>query len=379
MKIIIGADLVPTESNSEFFRTGDVKSLLGTELTEYIGSVDYRVFNLEVPLVDNKQPIEKCGPNLIASTDTILGYKAIGTDLLTLANNHILDQGEEGLKSTINLLQENGLEYLGAGINIEEAQKPHVLEIDNKRIGIYACAEYEFSIATERTAGANPFDPFESLEHIKNLKNDCEYVIVLYHGGKEHYRYPSPMLQKTCRKIVDAGADLVICQHSHCIGCEEKYRNSTIVYGQGNFLFDYSNSEFWQTSLIVQLDSSFNIKYIPIQKVGNSVCLASDTEAKKILDDFTKRSNQIIKVGFIEENYIEFARSMISGYLITMSGLSNNFIFRAINKITGYRFANYVISKRYNRKTLLALRNFIECEAHRELFLKGVDVKIGKK
>ena len=64
------------------------------------------------------------------------------------------------------------------------------------KIGIYACAENEFTIATDTTAGANPFDPFESLDHIQNLKRSCDYVIVLYHGGKEHYRYPSPYLQK---------------------------------------------------------------------------------------------------------------------------------------------------------------------------------------
>ena len=68
----------------------------------------------------------------------------------------------------------------------------------------------------------------------------CNSII---NGGKEHYRYPSPDLQKICRKFIDKGADLVVCQHSHCIGCEEKYNHGTIVYGQWNFLFDRSNIE----------------------------------------------------------------------------------------------------------------------------------------
>ena len=78
----------------------------------------------------------------------------------------------------------------------------------------------------------------ESLDHIQNLKDQCDYVIVLYHGGKEHYRYPSPYLQRVARKMVEKGADLVVCQHSHCIGCYEKYKDSMIIYDQGNFIFE---------------------------------------------------------------------------------------------------------------------------------------------
>jgi len=114
--------------------------------------------------------------------------------------------------------------------------KPLLVEQDGKKIGIYACAETEFSIAEDNRAGANPFDPLESLDHIADLKSKCDFVIVLYHGGKELYRFPSPYLRKVCRKIVEKGADLVICQHSHCIGAFENYHDSVIVYGQGNFL-----------------------------------------------------------------------------------------------------------------------------------------------
>ena len=143
-------------------------------------------------------------------------------DLLTLANNHILDQDQQGLVSTCSVLDAAGIAYTGVGQTPEEAAKPYIFECDGKRIGVYACAEHEFSIVTEHSAGANPIDLLETPDHVAALKEQCDYVIVLYHGGKEHYRYPSPNLQKVCRKLVEKGADLVVCQHSHCIGCEEK-------------------------------------------------------------------------------------------------------------------------------------------------------------
>ena len=132
--------------------------------------------------------------------------------------------------STINCLTENKIGYGGVGRNLQEASKPYFFERKGIKVGIYCCAEHEFSIATESTYGANPFDPLESLDHIIDMKKKCDVIIVLYHGGKEYYRYPSPDLQRICRKMVDKGADLVVCQHSHCIGCEEEWNNGVILY-----------------------------------------------------------------------------------------------------------------------------------------------------
>ena len=91
MYFLIGADFVPTKSNVELFIEGDSKSLVGEELYNIIGEASYRIFNLEIPLTDKETPITKCGPNLIAPTAAVEGYKNLGVDLLTLANNHILD------------------------------------------------------------------------------------------------------------------------------------------------------------------------------------------------------------------------------------------------------------------------------------------------
>ena len=90
----MAGDLVPTQLNIELFNNADVITLLGQELLSLWNSVDIRIFNLEVPLTDKKAPIDKCGPNLIAPTSTINGIKALNPSLITLANNHILDQGQ---------------------------------------------------------------------------------------------------------------------------------------------------------------------------------------------------------------------------------------------------------------------------------------------
>ena len=371
MKMIIGADVVPTESNRALFESGDIISLVGEGLTELLHAADYRIFNLEVPLCDQEKPIIKLGPHLIAPTKTVEGYKKLGANLLTLANNHILDQGLYGLQSTIEALDNAGIAYVGVGMNSEEASKAYTFAFAGKKIGIYACAEHEFSIADETRAGANPFDPLESPDHVSQIKAACDYVIVLYHGGKEHYRYPSPKLQKVCRKLIQKGADLVICQHSHCIGCEEKYGNGTIVYGQGNFLFDASSSEFWQTSLLISINELFELEYIPIVRRENKVRLASENEANKIMCSLMERSAQIKQPGFVEQKYKEFAKSMLSVYLKALSG-KESILFRALNKITGNSLRTRRLKRIYGKRQYLYIRNYVECEAHRELLLAGV-------
>ena len=372
MNILIGADLVPTESNKQLFVNGDVDTLLGKELSRKLREADYRIFNLEVPLTDQEQPISKCGPNLIAPTKCVAGYKAMHVDLLTLANNHILDQDQQGLASTRSVLDAVGIAYTGVGQTPEEAAKPYIFECDGKRIGVYACAEHEFSIVTEHSAGANPIDLLETPDHIAALKAECDYVIVLYHGGKEHYRYPSPNLQKVCRKLVEKGADLVVCQHSHCIGCEEKYQGGTIVYGQGNFLFDDSESEFWQTSLLVQIGNGFEISYIPLKKNESGVIYADKAEAAIILNEFRQRSGEIKDAKAVREKYEQFAKTHQDMYRLTFSGARKKFLFRAINKLTSYRFEKWFVNHWYREKDLLSIRNYIECEAHRELVVFGL-------
>lgn len=365
MNIIIAGDLVPTKSNEDIFSKGEVSTLLCNKLDSVWKEADVRIFNLESPLTDKYTPIKKRGPKLRASTATIRGIKELNPSLLTLANNHILDQGELGLTTTQRLLNENNIPFIGVGKNLQNASEPYIIELNGLKIGIYACAAYEFSIATEKLAGANPFDPLESLEHIYRLKSKCDYVIVLYHAGKEHYRYPSPYLQKVCRKMVDKGADLIVCQHSHCIGSFEKYKNSTIVYGQGNFLFDKSNSEFWKTSILVSVKFLDNpvVEFIALCKDEHRVRLANENERETILNNLYTRSENILKDGFIEEEYRRFALKNRSYYLAAFAGFGR--LGRKLNALLN----NKILDTMYSNSNLLTIESCIQCEDHRELMM----------
>lgn len=379
MRIYIGADLVPTDINKALFENGNSEALVGKELYEILKQSDLNVFNLEVPLTDVETPIVKFGNNLIAPTKTIHGYKALEPIFLTLANNHSLDQGEEGLTSTLNLLKNQDIAHAGAGSSLKEAKKPFIFEKEGIRIGFYLCVEHEFTVASCHTMGANPFDVLESFDEVLALKEQCDYVIVLYHGGKEFYRYPSPMLQRYCRKFIDRGANLVICQHNHCVGSREDYNGGSIIYGQGNFIFNsefyINHKEFVKDSLLIRVEAtkdSFIVSEVPIRSTEMGTRQATESEADETLTAYKQRSENIKDAHFVAQAYKDFADTHIKRYLREFIGRSC--IIRAINALFGRKLMQLILGK----TSYLAIQNYLECEAHHELFLRGIK-NINKK
>lgn len=373
LKIYIGADFVPTDINRSAFENGDIHTLIGPKLYDMLCTTDLNIFNLEVPLTDSNTPIVKFGNNLKSPTKIVNAFKRIPSLFLTVCNNHCYDQGFEGLQSTMNVLEQHDIAYGGIGENIHAAGKPYIFTKDGIRLGIYMCTEHEFSCANDHRAGANPFDVLESFDHVESLANQCDYVIVLYHGGKEFYQYPSPMLQRYCRKFIEKGAALVLCQHSHCIGSREDYKTGTIIYGQGNFVFHTSAfdelHDIVDNSLLIEVDiddAGFHVSEIPLVQTEMGVRLASPEEAQRILESYKKRSKQCENAEFIIENYKQFADTHINRYLREFLG--RTWIVKVINGLTRRKLVRLLLGK----TSYLGIQNFIECEAHHELFLQGL-------
>jgi len=359
-RIIIGADIVPTALNTDRFIAGDKTALIGEELSEIFDRADYRVFNLEVPLTDKGAPILKSGPNLIAPKATVFGYKALGIDALSVANNHTLDQGRDAFLETLDLLCENGIAPFGGGRTEEEVKKPLVLPLCKKMVGIVSFCEHEFSWYEDYGVGARGFDPLCSLDEITELSSEVDYLVVMYHGGREHFRYPSPNLQRVCRRMVDHGADLVLCQHSHCVGAGEIYKGAEIVYGQGNALFVYEkrSDECWFTGTVLELtceDGRFRTKHYPIERHGVGVRLSHNPE---ILEGYKRRSAEIAEDGFVKRHYKEFVGQNASVAIEHLSRLGE-----ALSNV--------------GKKESAAARNLLTCDPHRELLIEYL-VKINE-
>ncbi len=374
--MIFAADVVPTATNEHYFIDGDADHLFGGGIAEIMKQADFRCFNLETPLTRNKHEVKYPGPYHMSDPKILNALKKLHPSVVTLGNNHLLDQGEDGYYDTVQALKEADIPYTGAGKNLEEAIQPYIIRTDGITIGVYNCSEYEFASAGENSAGASPYDPLISFDLVRELKERCDHVVVLYHGGREFYRYPSPQLQRVCRKFADCGASLVICQHTHCIGCEETWHGGRIVYGQGNFIFDRKENEYKKTALLVRLtireDKSYTVEYIPLVKKNECVRLAEETESAGILADFRSRSEEIKDDEFVRKQYEKLAEQFYPSYVAKL--LKHNLWSRAMQKISGKKYYRDY----YSPKEALAVLNMISPENHAELFKTALRLN-GKK
>lgn len=369
MKILIAGDTVPTPNNEYLFSTGKIDELLGNELLEFWNKYEDKIFNLETPLYDGMEQIKKTGVCLKAKTDCINAIKKLNPSVVCLANNHIMDSSEKGLSKTKEILEKNNINYIGIGDNINDIKKYYELD---KNTVCYNFCDTEFSGATKISPGTNVYSEFETFDDIRNLKKSYKNIIVIFHGGKEHYRYPTPKLQKICRKCVECGANIVVCQHSHCIGSYENYCNAHIVYGQGNFLFCKNDNEYWNSGMLIEYDSDENtISFVPYIKEDNHISMIAkdSTIYKNIMSDFDKR-NKEIKEDKIEEKFNDYCMKNIDRYLEDIR--KKSFFFKVFNKICNHKLSHTL----YDEKQLLNLLNDIQCEAHREIMLYGLKTKV---
>jgi len=239
--------------------------------------------------------------------------------------------------------------------------------LDGRTIGFLAFADHEFSIASATDAGATGFDPLESLDDVRAAKARCDYLVVLFHGGIEHYEYPSPVLKRKLRKIVDAGADLVTAQHSHCVGTLEEHAGGTIVYGQGNFLFGARlGDDRWNTGSILQVTlpaaGRASVRVVPVvAQTGGGIDLMDAAGAAECLKAFAQRGVEMQDDSLIATRWERFCRSHEGSYLPQLYGW--NRYFTKLNKLLRGRLVDRSVSPRARMVT----HNLIRCEAHHEV------------
>ncbi len=368
MRVLIGGDVVPTTQNADLFCSGDIKSLMGEELAQYWFACDYRLFNLECAVTNSTERILKNGPALVADEKCFIGIREMKPSLVLLSNNHVLDAGKTGLSDICTRFQDAHVPYIGAGENVNSINTSYVIDNGKIKAGIYVCCDYEFSAATTSEAGAYPFS-YRCFNEIEKLARTVNHTIVIYHGGKEYYRYPSPGLRDRCHRFVEAGAHLVLCQHSHCIGAEEKYKGSTILYGQGNFIFNKKHDEYWKSSLLVEvnINDRFSVKYLPLVQTEKGTRIADKEEAEEIISGLKVRSERTQEEGFVDQEFSSFSSSILTSYLYAFAGW-NPYISAIDKKL----FNGFFIKRHYSKKQLATIWNFVATDAHREVVLDGI-------
>lgn len=367
MKILIAGDYCPQNRIASLIKNKDYSFF--DDLRAYTKKVDYSILNLECPIMNGcEKPIVKSGPNLCTDKNVINTLRYGNINCVTLANNHILDYGARALQNTKKELMESGIDYVGVGENLNTAQTILYKDIKGKRLAVINCCEHESSIAIVTTPGANPLHPINQYYAIQEARNKADYVIVIIHGGPEHYQLPTPRMQTTYRFFIDAGADVIINHHQHCYSGYEMYKGKPIFYGLGNLCFDRIDKKNanWNYGhfIILDLAESINFELVPYEQ-------CNDKPTISILKNVDMYRKQIFDINAIIAD-AKLLHQRYEQFLVADKRKYQCIIEPYTSRIAKYLFRKHLLPTWMKRKYVI-LQNVIQCESHQDRLIAALN------
>jgi len=366
MRIAFIGDIVVKDKNVRL--SGELQSLLDR--------CDFRICNFEAPILDNgnNTPLKKAGLNIFQTEKGIDLLKYIGIDLVSLANNHILDYGENTLQNTINILQKEGMNVFGAGFSFQEVYKPYILKTNKETITFITCSQAEFGVFKSE----NDLVGYAWINHpqinkiIAQAKEQTDLVYVYVHAGLEDEIYPLPEWRIRYKELIDMGADCVVGSHPHIIQGYETYKDKYIFYSLGNFFFEKENANReWRRSLLIVHDTEGNnFEIIPCITHDNLVEIDKSIETQ---EDIKERSiifdNNDEYIQKIDDMAVRLWKEYYASYYYWYCPSVENY---SIKKLTKY-IVKKILGKQINKGNVSSsinetmLLHNIQIETHRWL------------
>jgi len=375
IEVIFTGDFCPGKRTENLCKNKKYDSIFNNTLP-ILRDKDFGIVNLECPITEAWNPIVKVGPHLQSKPIVIDALRYAGFNIALLANNHILDHGVVGLQDTLENCRSFGIKTVGAGLNRAEAEQPLIVSKGNISLGFINCTENEFSVSKGNRAGAFGLDPISIYYKVNELKNKVDNIILIIHGGNEHYPLPNPQMVKLYHFFADIGVTAIIGHHAHCTSGFEVYKGVPIFYSLGNFLFDVEEKqdELWYLGYIVKLSISkksiTKISIYPFEQFrsGDGVLLLEGNEYKKFINNINELSRIICNMNLLNEHWDKFCRDKEKYYMSTLFNLGR--LKRAlVRRGIG---VNYFVSK----KAILELLDKVQCEAHREALIRILESNI---
>lgn len=272
--------------------------VIGDSLLEQMKDADIMMVNNEFPYSDRGEPKEGKTYTFRARPETASILNEMGVDIVGLANNHCFDYGEMAFLDSLAAVKNAGVEYVGAGANLEEASHPVYYITDNGMKLAFICATQIERISNPDTRGATETSPgvFRCmddtllLEKVREAREKGAFVIVFIHWGTESTTEIDQYQTRQAREIVDAGANMIVGAHPHVLQKIEFIDGVPVFYSLGNYIF---NSKTQDTCLILATlhkDGAVNIRFVPAIQSNCHVNEATGSEYIRIINEMNGMS-----------------------------------------------------------------------------------------
>lgn len=240
-KFAFVGDIIISDRIINGYKKGGVDSILDKDYKKLFDECDVVAGNLECVITDREDAIPDKQFHFKVSATYSNCFKELGFNLLSLANNHILDYGQEGLMDTVNELDKLEIGHIGAGKNIKDASAPKLLDLGGRTYAVFSISLVVPNStwkAKNGHIGINTgFDVDRICKNIKEYRNIVDKIFVIAHWGKELEESSNDFQKKIAYYLVNAGADMVVGAHSHTIQDIEYYKGVPIIYSLGNFIY----------------------------------------------------------------------------------------------------------------------------------------------
>ena len=376
INIVVAGDFCPTEEGVYVrFQTEEMPERILGPTVPIFRSADIAIVNLEYPLTLSNQTLQKYGSLQKGHPDTVKILKDANINIAVLANNHMLDYGEQGLVDTICTCKAAGIDTVGAGRDLKAASTVLYKEVKGRRIAFLAICENEFSVATESSAGAYGFDLIRNAQTIREAKHKADIVIVSVHGGSEFSHYPSPNIVRNYRFFVDCGASAVVAHHPHYIQGYEIYQNAPILYSLGKLLYTRMADTGLLEVPIATLDfdretleCSVKYDFFFTDRENAELVRLTDEQEADLQKRFRQYCEAIQSKEIIHSEWELYCNKTEreAAYLTILLGISL-FTFRILRRLGLLSWIKKKAEKRASR--WLIFQNCITCESHREAVL----------
>ncbi|WP_101298278.1 CapA family protein [Halegenticoccus soli] len=354
-------------------------------LVDRISRADLSVVNLEAPISGPGEPIDKSGPVKQSDPEVPELLVDAGFDAVTLANNHIMDHGAEGLEATLRACRTAGLSAVGAGESAEDALEPLTATVGSGRtLSIVNVCEREFGVADEDEPGTAWIGHHSVERRISTAADEADAVLVVAHGGVEYVPLPPQQRQAQLRALVDAGANAVVGHHPHVPQGWEVYDGSPICYSLGNFLFRQSSRPKTQWGLAVELGfdggTPTGLELIPTEQVdGVVVPLGAERSRDEHLEYLHQVSEITADRSRLRAHWQELAvRLFAQRYTSWLRAATGAGLLQLVrNPRAALGGGTWDVADRQSE--LLTLLNLVRNESHRDVIETALAVKTGEQ
>ena len=307
--------------------TGDINLSEGWATTKYMDSQKNEIFDCfssdlimemqkaDIMMINNEYTYSTGGTAIPGKAYTFRAQpsrvevlKQLGVDIVSVANNHVYDYGAEALVDTLETLENAEIPYVGAGRNLKEAKKIVYFIANGKKIAIVSATQIERSYnytkeATKDTPGVlKTLNPDKFVEVIKEARKNSDYVIVYPHWGTEGTNVYGSDQEALAKTFAEAGADVIIGGHTHCLQGFSYVDGVPVLYSLGNFWFNSSRLETGMAQVRIQKDGELKLRFLPCMQENTKTRLLTEGSERTEVLDFMRRLSDGVEID--EDGYV---------------------------------------------------------------------------